>query len=118
MQAGFIVTAGGLLPQLLALFEMSHAAVWRESSVIMAIPVFLFVTTTPGRRRAATNEPIPFYEMLFAHLKRFLRLGRLRLRGPSGARFEFTLAAIAQNLRRLAKLVARPPPIVLTGCVA
>jgi hypothetical protein len=40
-------------------------------------------------------------EMLFAHLKRILRLGRLRLRGPRGAQFEFTLAAIAQNLRRL-----------------
>jgi len=34
-------------------------------------------------------------EMLFAHLKRILRLGRLRLRGPRGAQFEFTLAAIA-----------------------
>jgi hypothetical protein len=51
-------------------------------------------------------------EMLFAHLKRILRLGRLRLRGPRGAQDEFTLAAIAQNLRRLAKLVARPPPLV------
>jgi len=49
-------------------------------------------------------------EMLFAHLKRILRLGRLRLRGPRGAQDEFTLGAIAQNLRRLAKLVARPPP--------
>ena len=49
-------------------------------------------------------------EMLFAHLKRIFRLGRLRLRGPRGAQFEFTLAAIAQNLRRLAKLVVRPPP--------
>jgi transposase len=57
-------------------------------------------------------------EMLFAHLKRILRLGRLRLRGPRGAQFEFTLAAIAQNLRRLAKLVARPPPSVPTACVA
>jgi hypothetical protein len=55
-------------------------------------------------------------EMLFAHLKRILRLGHLRLRGPRGAQFEFTLAAIAQNLRRLAKLVARPPPIALTAC--
>jgi hypothetical protein len=51
-------------------------------------------------------------EMLFAHLKRILRLGRLRLRGPFGAQDEFTLAAIAQNLRRLAKLVARPLPAV------
>jgi hypothetical protein len=48
-------------------------------------------------------------EMLFAHLKRILRLNRLRLRGPCGAQDEFTLAAIAQNLRRLAKLVLRPP---------
>jgi hypothetical protein len=48
-------------------------------------------------------------EMLFAHLKRILRLGRLRLRGPRGAQDEFTLGAIAQNLRRLAKLVARSP---------
>src|SRR5262245_508803 len=31
-------------------------------------------------------------EMLFAHLKRILRLGRLRLRGPRGAQDEFTLA--------------------------
>jgi Transposase DDE domain len=56
-------------------------------------------------------------EMLFAHLKRILRLGRLRLRGPRGAQFEFTLAAIAQNLRRLARLVIRPPPLA-TPCVA
>jgi len=55
-------------------------------------------------------------EMLFAHLKRILRLGRLRLRGPCGAQFEFTLAAIAQNLRRLAKFVARPPPQAM-ACV-
>jgi transposase len=57
-------------------------------------------------------------EMLFAHLKRILRLGRLRLRGPCGAQFEFMLAAIAQNLRRLAKLTARPPPIGPAVCVA
>ena len=54
-------------------------------------------------------------EMLFAHLKRILRLGRLRLRGPRGAQDEFTLAAIAQNLRRLAKLVARAPPLAVAG---
>jgi len=47
------------------------------------------------------------YEMRFAYLKRILKLGRLRLRGPRGAQDEFVLAAIAQNLRRLASLVAR-----------
>ena len=31
------------------------------------------------------------------------------LRPILGAQFEFTLAAIAQNLRRLAKLAVRPP---------
>ncbi len=58
---------------------------------------------------ARTRHDRKKVEMLFAHLKRILRLGRLRLRGPSGAQDEFTLAAIAQNLRRLAKLSAKPP---------
>jgi transposase len=49
-------------------------------------------------------------EMLFAHLKRILKLDRLRLRGPCGARDEFLLAATAQNLRKLAKLVPPPTP--------
>jgi transposase len=44
-------------------------------------------------------------EMLFAHLKRILRLDRLRLRGPNGAKDEFLLAATAQNLRKMAKLI-------------
>lgn len=50
-------------------------------------------------------------EMLFAHLKRILRLGRLRLRGPNGARDEFHLAATAQTLRKLAMLRAFAPAI-------
>jgi transposase len=42
-------------------------------------------------------------EILFAHLKRILKLDKLRLRGFSGAHDEFLLAATAQNLRRMAK---------------
>jgi len=45
-------------------------------------------------------------EVLFAHLKRILRLRRLRLRGPSGAHDEFLMAATAQNLRRMAMWLA------------
>ena len=45
-------------------------------------------------------------EMLFAHMKRILKLDRLRLRGLSGAQDEFLLAATAQNLRRMAKWLA------------
>jgi hypothetical protein len=47
-------------------------------------------------------------EILFAHLKRILKLDRLRLRGPNGAHDEFLLAATAQNLRRMAKWL---PPL-------
>jgi hypothetical protein len=50
--------------------------------------------------------------MLFAHLKRILRLGRLGLRGRCEAQDEFVLAAIAQNLRKLAKLRPDPPPML------
>ena len=49
-------------------------------------------------------------EMLFAHLKRILKLDRLRLRGLNGARDEFLLAATAQNLRRMARYLGIPPP--------
>jgi len=53
-------------------------------------------------------------EMCFAHLKRILKLDRLRLRGPCGARDEFLLAATAQNLRKLAKLIPVQAPLPAT----
>jgi hypothetical protein len=58
-----------------------------------------YVTSSYARKKV---------EMLFAHLKRILGLDRLRLRGPNGARDEFHLAAMVQNLRKLAKLVPAP----------
>jgi IS5 family transposase len=54
-------------------------------------------------------------EMRFAHLKTHHRFERLRLRGLSGARDEFHLAAIVQNLKTLALRLIRPPP--LAACV-
>ncbi|MFE8873208.1 transposase, partial [Acetobacter persici] len=53
-------------------------------------------------------------EMLFAHLKRILKIDRLRLRGPNGARDEFHLAAAAQNLRKMAKLIPPRAPALST----
>jgi IS5 family transposase len=50
-------------------------------------------------------------EMLFAHLKRILKLDRLRLRGPCGARDEFLLAATVQNLRKMAKSIPMMQPM-------
>ena len=49
-------------------------------------------------------------ETLFGEVKHILALTRLRLRGLSGARDEFLLIATVQNLKRLAKIAAIPPP--------
>jgi transposase len=57
-------------------------------------------------------------EMRFAHMKRILRLDRLRLRGLSGVRDEVLLTATAQNLRRLVKLRGRAPPSFAAACPA
>jgi len=51
-------------------------------------------------------------EMLFAHMKRILKMDRLRLRGLSGARDEFLLTATARNLRRMAKYLGTGPPAI------
>ncbi len=55
-------------------------------------------------------------EMQFAHMKRILRLDRLRLRGLSGANDEVLLTATAQNLRRLVQFLCRPPPSAAVTC--
>ncbi len=49
-------------------------------------------------------------ERLFGEAKQILSMVRLRLRGLTGARDEFLLAATVQNLKRLANQTARPPP--------
>jgi hypothetical protein len=56
-------------------------------------------------------------EMRFAHMKRILKLDRLRLRGLSGAKDEVLLTAMAQNLRRLAKFLCRSPPAPIACAV-
>lgn len=48
-------------------------------------------------------------EMRFAHLKTHHGFERLRLRGLSGARDEFHLAAIVQNLKTMALKLLKPP---------
>ena len=59
------------------------------------------IAKTPEYRQSRKDRKK--VEILFAHLKRVMKLDRLRLRGPSGAHDEFLLAATAQNLRRMAK---------------
>ena len=74
------------------------------------------IATTPEYQRSRCERKK--VEMLFAHLKSILKLDRLRLRGLTGATDEFTLAGIAQNLRRMAKLIAQGPPIHGIGAPA
>ncbi len=71
------------------------------------------VAKTPAYRK--TRRQRKQVEMLFAHMKRILKMDRLRLRGISGARDEFLLTATAQNLRRMAKYLSTGPP---AACVS
>ena len=77
----------------------------------VAIPRFnqekLLNRDISGLGRVPQKEE-PSIEMLFAHLKRILKMDRLRLRGPSGAKDEFHLAAAAENLRKMAKMIPMP----------
>ena len=74
------------------------------------------IATTPEYQRSRCERKK--VEMLFAHLKSILKLDRLRLRGLTGATDEFTLAGIAQNLRRMAKLTGQGPPFDRIGAPA
>lgn len=66
------------------------------------------MNTEAYRQSARERKKI---ETRFGDVKRNLGFTRLRLRGLTGARDEFLLAATVQNLRRLANLAAIPPPI-------
>jgi transposase len=66
------------------------------------------VRKTPAYRRKRRQRKQ--VEMLFAHMKRILKMDRLRLRGLSGAHDEFLLTATSQNLRCMAKTLGTGPP--------
>ncbi|MFC1796769.1 transposase [Pseudomonadota bacterium] len=68
------------------------------------------VAKTPDYRR--TRRQRKQVEMLFAHMKRVLKVDRLRLRGLKSAQDEFLLTATAQNLRRMANYLGTGPPEV------
>jgi transposase len=67
------------------------------------------VARTEGYQRSRRQRKQ--VEMLFAHMKRVLKVDRLRLRGLNGAQDEFVLTATAQNLRRMAKYLSTGPPV-------
>jgi hypothetical protein len=59
IQLSFIVAASAIVPNLLSLFALPQPVIWRISSVVAAIPSFLFGATYPMRRRAASGVRTP-----------------------------------------------------------
>jgi hypothetical protein len=99
IQAGFIVTAGALVPPLLALFEWSHDVVWRISSTVIAIPILWFVVSVPARRRAATRRPVPAFVWALLSVQAAAALALVlraagRLDAPAGAVYALAITAM------------------------
>lgn len=55
----FLVTAGALLPPLLALFDIAEAAVWKISAVLFGLSMLSHLLTYPHRRRKAVGKGPP-----------------------------------------------------------
>jgi len=86
-----------------------HRRVPRDIDEDVRDQVRAFADTPSFQRSRNERKKV---EMAFAHMKRIFKLDRLRLRGLNGARDEILLTATAQNLRKLAKYVSRPPPVL------
>lgn len=72
------------------------------------------MSSLPGLIRILSMRPSECRNIMKGNHK----LDRLRLRGLSGAKDEVLLTAMAQNLRRLAKLIWRPPQSIASALVA
>jgi hypothetical protein len=57
----FVLTAGALLPPLLALYGLADAWIWRASAILFGLPYLAILVTFPHRRRAATGHPTPAF---------------------------------------------------------
>jgi hypothetical protein len=55
----FVLTAGALLPALLALYDIQETWIWRDSSVLFALPMLSLQVTYPRRRRKVVGEGPP-----------------------------------------------------------
>ena len=82
-------------------------------------------TCEPARQRAHARAQTPAFaisqrarrkvEALFAELKNYIGLRRLRLRRMRFIREQFYLAATVQNLKRLVRFLSKPAPQVVTA---
>jgi hypothetical protein len=107
----------------IALFLSAHAHVTGSSSstqLALAAVAHLrhkLQATMPGRSRARpSSNDRARSKCVFAHLQHGFE--RMRLRGLTGARDEFHLAAIVQNLKTMALRLARSPTGRVCGSIA
>ena len=55
----FVLTAGALLPALLALYDIQEKWIWRGAGVLFAIPMLSLQVTYPRRRRQVVGKGPP-----------------------------------------------------------
>jgi hypothetical protein len=55
----FVLTAGALLPALLALYDIQEKWIWQRSAVLFALPMLSLQVTYPHRRRKVTGDGPP-----------------------------------------------------------
>src|SRR5208337_2074765 len=55
----FVLTAGALLPALLALYDVPEKWIWPSSAVLFALPMLPLQLTYPRRRRKAVGKGPP-----------------------------------------------------------
>ncbi|HEX7157352.1 MAG TPA: hypothetical protein VF229_09080, partial [Burkholderiaceae bacterium] len=55
----FVLTAGALLPALLALYDIEEVWIWRGSGVLFALPMLFLQVTYPRRRRKVIGKGPP-----------------------------------------------------------
>jgi hypothetical protein len=60
MTYSFVLTAGALLPALLALFDIGEESIWRGSALLFGPPMLSLQVTYPRRRRRAAGDGPPF----------------------------------------------------------
>jgi hypothetical protein len=56
----FVLTAGALMPVVLALFDLQEYWIWRASALLFALPLIALQVTFPFRRKKATGQGPPF----------------------------------------------------------
>jgi hypothetical protein len=96
MEFGLLISAGALLPPLLAFWHLAPTTVWRLSGALIGVPLLAMAVTYPARRRRATGDPTPFYVRLNVSL--LAVFGIVLLTASAGMLRDQTAAALVSVL--------------------